>query len=122
MKITNITIRNFVGARSVDLKITRPITLICGSNGSGKSSIAEAIRMALVGEPARVSLKKEYKNLITKGQTAGYAVVKRDGETSAITLPNGAHEHTGKPFQFPPSALNWVLDPGRLASVSSDDR
>jgi energy-coupling factor transporter ATP-binding protein EcfA2 len=122
MKITNITIKNFIGARSVDLKITRPIALICGSNGSGKSSIAEAVRMALVGEPSRVSLKKEYRLLITEGQTAGYAVVKRDGETSAITLPNGAHEHTGKPFQLPPYALNWVLDPGRLARVSSDDR
>lgn len=122
MKITNITIRNFVGARSVDLKITRPITLICGSNGSGKSSIAEAIRMALVGEPARVSLKKEYKNLITEGQTAGYAVVERDGEKSAITLPSGAHEHTGKAFQFPASALTYVLDPGRFARVAPDDR
>jgi len=122
MKITNITIKNFIGARSVDLKITRPIALICGSNGSGKSSIAEAVRMALVGEPSRVSLKKEYRLLITEGQTAGYAVVKRDGETSAITIPNGAHEHTGKAFQFPPSALNWVLDPSRFSRVSSDDR
>ena len=120
MKITAIKVQNFVGARDVDLKIAKPICLVAGKNASGKSSLQEAVRMALTGEPARVSLKKDYGRLITKGQTVGYAVVDHDGERSAITLPNGAHEHTGQ--SRPPAILPFVLDAQRFASLDTNDR
>lgn len=120
MKITAIKVQNFIGARDVDLKIAKPICLVAGKNASGKSSLQEAVRMALTGEPARVSLKKDYGRLITKGQTVGYAVVDHDGERSAITLPNGAHEHTGQ--SRPPAILPFVLDAQRFASLDTNDR
>ena len=91
MKISAITAKNFIGAVDVNLKLSRPVLLVCGKNHSGKSSIAQAVRMALTGEPSRVSLKKNYKQLITEGSDVGYAVVDHDGGRSAITLPNGAH-------------------------------
>ena len=95
MNITAIKTSNFLGARNVDIKIDRPITLVCGYNHSGKSSLAEAVRMALTGESVRVSLKKDYVRLITAGQSVGYAEVWHDAGRSTITLPKGAHEHTG---------------------------
>ncbi len=119
MKITAIKTSNFLGARAVDLDLRSPITLVCGHNHSGKSSVAEAVRMALTGETVRVSLKKDYGRLITHGQTVGYAVVEHDGQQSAITLPNGAHEHTG---DRPPAVLPYVLDAQRFASMPANDR
>lgn len=120
MKISHITVRNFLGARSVDLKIKKPISLICGSNASGKSSIAEAVRMALIGEPVRVSLKKEYKSLVTEGQSGACAIVEHDAGKNGIILPSGAREHTGKSRSC--SAIPYVLDAPRFASLSANDR
>jgi hypothetical protein len=76
--------------------------------------------MALTGESVRVSLKKEYGRLITEGQTVGYAVVEHDGQQSAITLPNGSHEHTGNDRL--PAVLPYVLDAQRFSSLPANDR
>ncbi|MBK8117477.1 MAG: AAA family ATPase [Candidatus Accumulibacter sp.] len=59
MKITAIKTSNFLGSRDVDVKLAKPICLFAGKNFSGKSSLQEAVRMALTGESVRVSLKKE---------------------------------------------------------------
>lgn len=119
MKITAIKTANFIGARDVDIRLDSPVTLICGHNRNGKSSISEAIRMALTGESARVNLKKDYRKLITDGADVGFCVVDHDGERSAITLPNGAHEHTGQ--SRPPAILPFILDAQRFASLDTNE-
>lgn len=119
MKITGIKIENFIGAVNVDIRLARPITIICGHNHSGKSSIAEAVRMALTGDASRVSMKKDYPALITEGQTVGYVVVDHDRGRSAITVPNGAHEHTD---ERPPAILPYVLDAQRFSSLPANER
>lgn len=121
MKLTSIQISNFLGARAVDVKLTKPVALFAGRNFAGKSSIQEAVRMALTGESVRVSLKKDYKQLISEGAEVGYAVVDYDGgNRAAITLPNGAHELTGA--TRPNSALPFVLDAQRFAHLADNDR
>jgi len=119
MKISAIKAENFIGARSVDLKLDRPITLICGHNHSGKSSIVEAVRMALTGETVRVSLKKDYHQMVTAGGGVGYCVVDHDCNRSAITIPNGTHEHTG---ERPPAILPYAMDAQRFSSLPANDR
>jgi hypothetical protein len=120
MKITAIKTSNFLGARDVDVKLAKPICLFAGKNASGKSSLQEAVRMALTGESVRVSLKKDYGRLIAEGQTVGYAVVEHDGQQSAITLPNGSHEHTGNDRL--PAVLPYILDAQRFSSLPANDR
>lgn len=120
MKITSIKASSFIGAMDVDVKLSRPVALFCGKNHSGKSSLSEAVRMALTGEPSRVSLKKNYKQLVSEGAEVGYAVVDHDGVQSAITLPNGAHEHTGS--RRPSELLPFVLDAQRFASLDANER
>jgi len=120
MKISAITAKNFIGARDVDLKLSRPVLLICGKNHSGKSSIAQAVRMALTGEPSRVVLKKEYKQLVSDDAEVGYAVVEHDGGQSAITIPNGSHEQAGS--RRPSELLPFVLDAQRFASLDANER
>lgn len=120
MKLTSIQTSNFLGARSVDVKLARPVCLFAGKNGAGKSSIQEAVRMALVGESVRVSLKKDYGALVTEGQEAGYATVEWEGGEASVVLPSGKRNLTGD-AQIS-GALPYVLDAQRFAHLEANDR
>ena len=92
MKITAIQTSSFLGARAVDVALTKPVTLFAGRNFAGKSSIQEAVRMALTGESVRVSLKKDYGALITEGADSGFATVAWTGGEASVVLPSlGLH-------------------------------
>ncbi len=72
MQLTKLSIDSFLQIRAMDLVLDRfPIHLIAGHNESGKSSIHEAIRFAMLGETARVSLKKDYAKMIRAGSKSG---------------------------------------------------
>ncbi len=121
MKIERLSIHNYIATREIELKLQTPITLICGSNEAGKSSICEGIKHAFTGQSTRVSLKKDLKFLVNddKKDNIGYALIEYDGGKQAcVTLPNGAHEIKE---QFH-SALPYVLDPELFSSLSEDDR
>lgn len=121
MKITGLNIQNFLGAKSVEIKINRPVTLFAGRNGSGKSSTQEAIRMALTGEAVRVGLKKDYGRLVTEGAESGFAEVEIDGTVRAfVTLPDG--KTTPLTEYVPPTALPYVLDAQRFAKLEPNER
>ncbi|CUJ80187.1 MULTISPECIES: AAA family ATPase [Achromobacter] len=120
MRIEQITIENFQGARAVDLDLRTPAALIAGLNGNGKSSVAEAVRLALLGEAERVEYKKEYGELVTDGQRTGSVTLQLDGGAVGITLPKGARSGEALVPQSP--ALAYVLDPHRFATAKPDDR
>lgn len=119
MKLTSIQTSNFLGARAVDVKLTKPVTLFAGKNYAGKSSVQEAVRMALTGESVRVSLKKDYAALITEGQDAAYVTVEWDGGEASIVLPKGDRHLAGDQIS---GALPWVLDAQRFALMADNDR
>lgn len=117
MKITSIQTSNFLGARDVNLALANPVALIAGKNGAGKSSIQEAVRMALTGEPVRVSLKKEYGALLSEGADAGFAEVRFDDDRMcSIVLPGGKGSHAEA------AALPYVLDAQRFARMNDNER
>ncbi len=116
MKITAIQASNFIGARAVDVKLTKPVALFAGKNYAGKSSLQEAIRMALTGETVRVGLKKDYAALVTEGQEAGFVEVTTDDSTYSVVLPSGKGIHCDK------AALSYVLDAQSFAHIPADDR
>lgn len=116
MKIHAIQTSNFLGAQAVDVKLSKPVTLFAGKNYAGKSSLQEAIRMALTGESVRVDLKKDYGALVTDGQEAGFVEVITDDQSYSIVLPAGKGVHSDN------AALRYVLDAQRFASMPSDSR
>ncbi len=121
MKITSLTVNNFLGTRAVEVQLTKPVTIFAGKNGAGKSGLAEAIRMALVGESVRVSLKKDYAQLVSEGQEQGFAEVEIDGSKRVfVTIPDG--KSTPAAEYVAPAALPYVLDAQRFAKLPSDDR
>lgn len=116
MKITAIQTSNFLGARAVDVRLAKPVALFAGKNYAGKSSLQEAVRMALTGEPARVGLKKEYGLMVTDGQDAGFAEVSTADSVYSVVLPAGKGAHCDI------AALSYVLDAQRLAHIEPDGR
>lgn len=118
MKINTITVANVLGVRNVEVSLGAPVSVFVGGNGQGKTSILDAVRLALIGEPARgVNYKKDYGRLIRDGATGGQAQATVDGQECWLMLP------TGKGDQLKPHpALPIVLDPSRLAALKPAER
>lgn len=70
MRLTHVKISNILGIRHFDASLTG-LNLIAGFNGSGKSSVQNAIRLALTGDLPRVALKKEQGTLVHEGAKSG---------------------------------------------------
>lgn len=116
MKITKIAASNFLGARSVELSTQKPIILLAGKNGAGKSSLSEAVRMALTGESVRVGLKKDFAALVTEGQESGFVEVDAEDWKFSAVLPSGKGMHSDHP------AMPYVLDAQRFARLDPNER
>lgn len=122
MRITNIEVTNFQGLRHAALAVSEPVLLVSGFNGAGKSSLLDAISMALTGQPRRVSLKKDMAKLVTEGAKKGEAVVSWTGatgeqESAAVALPSGK----GAPLVDLP-CLPFVLDASKFAALDEKER
>ena len=88
MKINRITVTDFQILKHVEIEATTPALLICGPNSQGKSSIGDAIRLALVGESTRVEHKKDWSKLVRVGAPKGAKIlVEGDDWSAALTLP-----------------------------------
>lgn len=46
MRINSINVSNFLRIKSAQINFERPVVLVAGPNGNGKSSLAEAVRMS----------------------------------------------------------------------------
>lgn len=120
MKLTSIQTSNFLGARAVDVALSKPVALFAGKNGAGKSSIQEAVRMALTGETVRVEHKKEYDQLLSDGAESGFISVEWAGGEASVVLPKGDRNLSGDNQLS--GAIPFVLDAQRFAKLSDNDR
>ena len=64
MKLDKLQIENFIGLKRLVIDDIKGVTLIHGPNKSGKTTIREAIKMALIGSVERVSRVADYPELI----------------------------------------------------------
>ncbi len=121
MKITGLMCDNFLGIHSVNVALTTPVTLFAGANGAGKSSIREAVRMAMTGEPVRVSLKKEYSQLVIDGAKAGGALIMvGPQDTYGFNVPGG--QVTASEGLPTGRSVAIALDGQQFSSMSADER
>lgn len=128
MRISEINLSNTLSHRSFSLGIqdSARVTLVCGPNGSGKTGIAQSIRLALTGEPVRgLVYKNELSSLITQGEKDGkidvivedpaapvgtpavwkYSVSLKSGARSAKVMDGSEPAPTVPTFAFDPSEL-----------------
>jgi len=95
MNLTEIHIKDFLGVPALDVALDKPITLIAGPNASGKSATYEAIILAITGRTHRVSLKKQYKQLIhDEADTASVSIMNGETTLSAVLRKTGEHDVT----------------------------
>jgi len=111
VKLSKIEIANVIGLHRADIEITTPILMVLGMNESGKSSLRDAINMALIGDAVRVKLKKNYGQLLHDDAKKGRVTLLADGELLAeYKLPAG--EHHCEPIahaEFIPYLINSPL-------------
>jgi hypothetical protein len=123
MKITSLRASNFIGARHIDIELDLPILLVMGRMGAGKSSICHAVRMAFLGDPQRVKLKKDLDQLVTDGAKSGSITIaytdRQEACEASFALPSGKRK--GAPPVHP--ALACVLEVDRFVErMSADER
>lgn len=123
MKITNLYISNFLGARSVDVKTDAPVQLFAGPNGAGKSSIRDAVALALTGDLGRVGLKKEAGALVH--ETADAAVCElstANRELFNVTITSAGKMTSSTKDRGADPVLPYVIDAQRFPQLDPTAR
>ena len=123
MRLTNIEIENFCGARNVSLPIKEFVTLVCGPNGAGKSSIVDAVDLALAGSVRRFEDKGDYAALVSRGAKLGtvrvsYEIDGQEGSKYA-EMPDGSTTTQGAVV---PMGVEFMTNARRFADLGTDER
>jgi len=118
VKISKIEVSNVLALHRADIEITTPILMVLGANESGKSSLRDAVSMAIIGDPVRVKLKKDYGQLMHDDAKKGRVTLLQADELLAeYKLPSGEHNcATIHGAEF----LPYVIKPELTASL--DDK
>lgn len=122
MKLHSIHIDNFLGARTIDLPVVEPINLIAGMNGAGKSSIKDAISLALTADLCRVSKKGDAAELISEGASSARVLVQTAERDFEVTISKAGKITDSAAGTEPHAALPFVLDPARFARLTDTER
>ena len=125
MGISHITASHYLNHRSLNIPVDPDarVLFVCGNNGSGKTGIAQGIRLALTGEPVRgLKYKNQLSELVTQGEKDGlFAVTIQDGGTEHVyrlSLKTG--NYSGSSPALPGS---WYpLDPESFIAMPTADR
>lgn len=122
MKLTGLHIRDFLGVSYISAPLSIS-TLFAGDNGAGKSSVQNAVRLAVCGEFSRIQklTKKDYPQVIRLGaQRSSIAITTEDAgrKFSATVESDGVFTaHTDAA-----AIVGYLLDPSRFAQADVDTR
>ena len=126
INITHIAIRNLCGARNVEIPFHSARTIIAGGNAEGKTSLRDAIALALTKVPSRVDAKKKaMQALISDGAKSATVTVgiTQGGEPMAATFKLPSLEGIAPRLEEPQaSCLPLVINPAAFAGMSADGR
>lgn len=119
MKISALVVENVLGMRSAQLTVPASgVALVVGPNASGKSSFAEAVRLALLGWSDRAGAKKTWPELVSDGARVGRVVVMTEAGPVKLSLPSG--ETSPTPQEHPAAEL--CLGKTRISLMKAADR
>lgn len=114
MKLNNIKILNFRGCQDVQLDFDKNMTVIVGANGSGKSTILDAISITLSWIIARARNIKSQGAYIAEeeiynGNKAGYIDAQFDG-IEKLLIPSKTQKGFSKEYTSDLKDLNRYCD------------
>jgi hypothetical protein len=117
--IAKLKVINFLGVKQLEVDLDK-LTMFCGDNAAGKSSLQQAIRYALTGEPTRVKLKSEYGMLVGEGSKKAEIVLDmEEGEedrTVEVSI-TASGKRSGEPNDVN-EVLPYLLDHSRFAGAA----
>ena len=102
MRLVNLELKNYRKFDSVQLEFSDGVTGIIGSNGSGKSSLVEAIAWALYGNDVARSSKEEIRRLGSPPVEPCQVILdfELNGDHYQIVRELKGHTHTGDAAVF----------------------
>jgi hypothetical protein len=123
MRIANLYVSNFLGLQHAEVALRAPVALFCGKNAAGKSSLRDAVALALTADLGRVHLKKEAPALIRHGADLAVCEVKdADGDEWRVTITAAGKIADSQKGREPEPVLSYVLDAQRLARLDPTER
>ena len=123
MQIETIHISHFLGCQAVDVRLHHRVHLFAGKNGAGKSSLRDAIALALTADLGRVSLKKEAGALIRDGaDLAVCEVITADRDEYRVSINRSGKITDSRSGKDTDPTLPYVLDAQRLARLNDTER
>jgi DNA repair exonuclease SbcCD ATPase subunit len=131
VKLSKLAVHGFIGIKSIEADLATPVHLFCGNNFAGKSSIRDAVALALTGNLGRVSLKKDAGQLVHDGAKAAACEVTeilsgdadgvRTERVYGVTITAAGKIHEGREAEVDPT-LQYVLDAQRFAAMDTKER
>lgn len=125
LRVSHVKISNILGVEELEFDPGKAVTLISGSNGSGKTSVLEALRAALAGgHDAKLLRNGEKKAEVVLVLSDGVKIEKKISEgRSGVTV---THPKTGA-MSAPQTILNELTDhlaanPISFLTASAKDR
>ena len=123
MKLASLYIAGFLGIREASFDLSAPVTIVCGRNGAGKSSLRDALRLVLTADLSRVDAKKDAAQLITDGHdNAVVKAVTTDGEDYRVTITRAGKITDSQKGHDHDPRLPYVLDAQRTAKLTTAER
>lgn len=125
MRIVNLAVSNFLGVSAVTLIPREPVVVVTGGNGAGKTSLYQAIKLALLDDLPRIDLKRDAGELVRGGAGKGaVTAIVMEGEDStpfSIVLPSRVRDGALIALEEC-DALRICLDPAALLALAPPDR
>ncbi|HEY9421075.1 MAG TPA: AAA family ATPase [Thermoanaerobaculia bacterium] len=126
-RFERLVLRNLRCFREAEIELDPQVTVLIGENGSGKTSVVEALASLTQGEgeefqsfPVSRGAKTGEASLYAAGQKAAVAVWKSSGKSSGLRLPEGRYlfaygryrrvHFPGGDQPVPPSQLEILLE------------
>lgn len=123
MKIERLFVQGFLGVAEVNVTTTQAVHLFAGANGAGKSSVRDAVALALTSDLGRVGLKKEAGQLVnSRAQHAVCEVENADGDRWSVTISQAGKIVDSQKGRDNDPVLACVLDAQRFASMDATAR
>jgi len=119
MRLRSLDLVNFGPHHHLHVALA-PLTVITGGNGTGKTHVAEALRLALTGDWLQRGLtrKQDRAALLSDGAEDGSIVVEAaDGFRAAVNIKSGKVERTPGPVAY----LEQCCDPRLIVDQPTAD-
>ncbi len=130
MRITSLTLENYRGFASLELDLDRDVTVLVGSNGSGKSSVLHALVVGVSevcagGHSRAYGMQLDERDLHRGARTTLVKVGLRRGSArhwwvaKLPPLPEGEPDHFGDPSFFSGVEFAFMLGTERAVRSAS---